>query len=102
MLSVTQLAHACGLSRTTVLYYESLGLLPAPPRSKGNFRQFGDKHLSCLRQICSYRSSGLKLGPRLTPCPVVGSTGGETITESERAPIGRKLPCVPRNLAKKA
>src|ERR1019366_9975140 len=61
MLSVTQLARACGLSRSTVLYYESLGLLPAPPRSQGNYRQFGDKHLRCLRQICRYRSAGLKL-----------------------------------------
>ena len=61
MLSVTQLARACGLSRTTVLYYESLGLLPAPSRSSGNYRQFGDKHLSRLRQICCYRSAGLKL-----------------------------------------
>src|SRR5271169_1883139 len=61
MLSVTQLARSCGLSRTTVLYYESLGLLPASSRSQGNYRQFGDKHLSCLRQICSYRSAGLKL-----------------------------------------
>ena len=61
MLSVTQLARACGLSRTTVLYYESLGLLPAPPRSQGNYRQFGDRHLNCLRQICCYRSAGLKL-----------------------------------------
>ncbi len=61
MLSVTQLARACGLSRTTVLYYESLELLPAPPRSQGNYRQFGDRHLSCLRQICCYRSAGLKL-----------------------------------------
>jgi DNA-binding transcriptional MerR regulator len=61
MLSVTQLARACGLSRTTVLYYESLGLLPATPRSQGNYRQFGDRHLSCLEQICRYRSAGLKL-----------------------------------------
>jgi DNA-binding transcriptional MerR regulator len=61
MLSVTQLARACSLSRTTVLYYESLGLLPASPRSTGNYRQYGDRHLSCLRQICSYRSAGLKL-----------------------------------------
>jgi DNA-binding transcriptional MerR regulator len=61
MFSVTQLARACGLSRTTVLYYESLGLLPKPPRSQGNYRQFGDQHLQHLRQICSYRSAGLKL-----------------------------------------
>ena len=61
MLSVTQLARACGLSRTTVLYYESLGLLPAPPRSPGNYRLFGDQHLSRLREICCYRNAGLKL-----------------------------------------
>jgi DNA-binding transcriptional MerR regulator len=61
MLSVTQLARACGVSRTAVLYYESLGLLPAPPRSTGNYRQYGEKHLSRLRQICSYRGAGLKL-----------------------------------------
>ena len=61
MLSVTQLARACGLSRTAVLYYESLGLLPAPPRSSGNYRQYGDTHVNRLRQIRSYRSAGLKL-----------------------------------------
>jgi DNA-binding transcriptional MerR regulator len=61
MLSVTQLARACGLSRTTVLYYESLGLLPPAPRSQGNYRQFSERHLTCLRRICSYRSAGLKL-----------------------------------------
>jgi len=61
MFSVTQLAHACGLSRTTVLYYESLGLLPAPPRSPANYRRYGDKQAARLRQICSYRDAGLKL-----------------------------------------
>ena len=61
MFSVTQLARACGLSRTAVLYYESLGLLPAPPRSRGNYRQYGERHLNRLRQICSYRSAGLNL-----------------------------------------
>ncbi len=61
MFSVTQLARACGLSRTTVLYYERLGLIPRPPRTEGNYRQFGEQHLSRLRQICSYRSAGLKL-----------------------------------------
>lgn len=61
MFSVTQLARACGLSRTAVLYYEALGLLPAPPRSRGNYRQYGDRHLQRLQQIGSYRSAGLKL-----------------------------------------
>ena len=61
MFSVTQLARTCGLSRTAVLYYESLGLLPVPPRSRGNYRQYGEWHLQRLQQICSYRSAGLQL-----------------------------------------
>ncbi len=32
-LTVTQLARACGLSRTTVLYYESAGLLKPARRN---------------------------------------------------------------------
>ena len=61
MLTVTQMARACGVSRTTVLYYESLGLLPAAPRSGSNYRIYGEKHLSRLRQICTYRGAGLRL-----------------------------------------
>ena len=35
-LSVTRLAKSCNLSRSTVLYYESIGLLTRPRRSPGN------------------------------------------------------------------
>jgi DNA-binding transcriptional MerR regulator len=60
-LTVTTLARACGLSRTTVLYYESIGLLKAARRSAGNYRLYGDKDLQRLRQICLYRAAGLEL-----------------------------------------
>jgi MerR family transcriptional regulator, thiopeptide resistance regulator len=60
-LTVTGLARACGLSRTTVLYYESLGLIRAARRSAGNYRVYGEKELERLRRICLYRTSGLKL-----------------------------------------
>ncbi len=39
MLTVTRLARRCGLSRSTVLYYESVGLLRASARSPGNYRE---------------------------------------------------------------
>jgi DNA-binding transcriptional MerR regulator len=61
-LTVTRLARACGLSRTTVLYYESIGLLKPVRRSAGNYRLYGDRDLERLRQICHYRGAGLKLG----------------------------------------
>ena len=61
-LTVTRLARACGLSRTTVLYYESIGLLKPARRSAGNYRLYGEKDLERLRQVCFYREAGLKLG----------------------------------------
>ena len=61
-LTVTRLARACGVSRTTVLYYESIGLLKPVRRSAGNYRLYGDKDLERLRQVCFYREAGLKLG----------------------------------------
>ena len=61
-LTVTRLARACGLSRGTLLYYESLGLVRPPRRSTGNYRLYGEKDLERLRQVCLYRDAGLKLG----------------------------------------
>src|SRR5690242_16883437 len=61
-LTVTRLARACGLSRSTVLYYESIGLLEPVRRSAGNYRLYGDRDLERLRQVCFYRDAGLKLG----------------------------------------
>ena len=60
-MTVMQLARACGLSRSTVLYYESMGLLKAARRSTGNYRVYGDRDLERLRQVCVYREAGLKL-----------------------------------------
>jgi len=61
-LTVTNLARACGLSRSTVLYYEAMGLLRPARRSAGNYRMYGESDLQRLRQICIYRGAGLKLG----------------------------------------
>lgn len=61
MLTVTKLAESCGLSRSTVLYYESIGLLRAPFRSAANYRGYTDGDAERLRQIRMYRDAGLKL-----------------------------------------
>jgi len=61
MWTVTQLARACGLSRSTLLYYESIGLLRPPSRSPANYRRYSSTDLARLEQICLYRNAGLKL-----------------------------------------
>lgn len=60
-MNVTELARACGLSRGTILHYESLGLLPRAARSASNYRRYGASDLERLRQVCVYRNAGLKL-----------------------------------------
>jgi DNA-binding transcriptional MerR regulator len=60
-MTVTKLARAAGLSRSTVLYYESIGLLGKVKRSAGNYRQYGEADALRLRQIRMYRDAGLTL-----------------------------------------
>jgi MerR family transcriptional regulator, thiopeptide resistance regulator len=61
MYTVSQLGRRCGLSRGTLLYYESIGLLKPPARTAGNYRGYLERDLVRLRQICVYRHAGLKL-----------------------------------------
>src|SRR6201993_3681010 len=61
MLSVTKLARRCGVSRTALLYYESIGLMPLPTRTGGNYRCYSEADVERLRAIRAYRNAGLKL-----------------------------------------
>jgi DNA-binding transcriptional MerR regulator len=60
-MTVTRLARSCNLSRSTVLYYEFIGLLKRPIRTSGNYRSYSERDLDRLRQICFYRDAGLTL-----------------------------------------
>ena len=61
MLSVTELAKTCGLSRSTILYYESVGLLRPARRTVSQYRMYGEREAARLRQIRAYRDAGLTL-----------------------------------------
>ena len=61
MLTVTKLARRCGVSRTALLYYESIGLMPPPQRSGGNYRCYSEADAQLLLRIRAYRSAGLTL-----------------------------------------
>ncbi len=61
MLRVSQFAKRSGISRTTILYYESCGLLKPALRSSGNYRLYGDRELRALDQIRLYRSMGMSI-----------------------------------------
>jgi DNA-binding transcriptional MerR regulator len=60
-MTVTKIGRAAGVSRSTVLYYESLGLLRPTRRTDANYRVYGERDLNRLRQIVGYRAAGLTL-----------------------------------------
>ncbi|MGR5307818.1 MerR family transcriptional regulator [Vibrio mediterranei] len=61
MLTVTQLARECNISRTTILYYERAGLLFPAHRSGNGYRWYGEKQVSRLKSILAYRSFGIPI-----------------------------------------
>ena len=61
MLTVTKLARRCGISRTALLYYESIRLIPPPQRSGSNYRYYDEADVQRLLAIRSYRDAGLTI-----------------------------------------
>jgi len=61
MLTVTKLARRCGVSRTALLYYESIGLMPPPARTDGNYRCYSEADAERLKRIRAWRNAGLSL-----------------------------------------
>ena len=60
-MKIGELAKATGCEVETIRYYERAGLLPAPPRSAGNFRRYGAQHVEQLSFIRHCRSLGMSL-----------------------------------------
>jgi Cu(I)-responsive transcriptional regulator len=47
-MNIGELARAAGTKMETIRYYERIGLLPAPPRTAGNYRDYLTAHVSRL------------------------------------------------------
>ena len=58
---ITHLARAFGLSRSTLLYYDRIGLLRPSSRSGSNYREYDAADRDRLARICRYRAAGLAL-----------------------------------------
>ncbi|WP_027409423.1 MerR family transcriptional regulator [Anoxybacteroides tepidamans] len=51
ILKIDDVAKQSGLSKRTIRYYEEIGLLPPPPRSKGGTRLYTQEHVEFLKKI---------------------------------------------------
>ena len=61
MYTMRDLCRDSGLSRSTILYYDSLELLKPVGRSAANYRLYSDESLKILKRICLYREAGVSL-----------------------------------------
>lgn len=61
MYTVGRLAKKYGLSRSTLLYYDSIGLLSPSSHTKGEYRKYTEADADLLNRICMYREVGVAL-----------------------------------------
>jgi MerR family transcriptional regulator, thiopeptide resistance regulator len=59
--SISKIARACGLSRSTLLYYDRLGLLRPSGRTGSGYRYYMTADLRRLERIRHFREAGLTL-----------------------------------------
>jgi len=60
-MTIGQLARQYGLSRSTLLYYDRIGLLKPSGRSAAGYRRYTERDAGALARICLYRQTGLSL-----------------------------------------
>ena len=58
---IGEVARRTGVKVPTIRYYEGIGLLPAPPRTEGNRRVYGDGDLHRLAFIRHARELGFEV-----------------------------------------
>jgi DNA-binding transcriptional MerR regulator len=59
--SISRLARAFGLSRSTLLYYDRIELLRPSGRTGSGYRSYSEKDYCRLERICQFRQAGLTL-----------------------------------------
>ena len=77
MYTVGELGQIFGLSRTALLYYDSIGLLRPSGRTQAGYRRYDEADRARLDRIVAFRSLGIRLaaiGP-LLDLPEEGRVG---------------------------
>ncbi len=76
MYSIGQMAKKFALSRSTLLYYDKIGLLKPSERSSSNYRLYTEEDYQKMVQIDVYRQAGMPLKQIISM--LVASTGSVT------------------------
>src|SRR4051812_24643043 len=86
---IGELARRAGVRRSAIRYYESIGLLPEPPRVAGQ-RRYARETLRTLSVIAAAQRAGLSLEEIREL--LATSSGAGAVSERLRAIATRKLP----------
>ena len=60
-MNIGELARAAETKAETIRYYERIGLLPAPPRTAGHYRDYSAAHVSRLTFTRRARDLGFSI-----------------------------------------
>lgn len=61
VMGIGALSEQTSVNIETIRYYERIGILPAPPRSEGGHRIYGEEHLKRLQFVRRSRELGFTL-----------------------------------------
>jgi MerR family transcriptional regulator, thiopeptide resistance regulator len=82
--SISRLARACGLSRSTLLYYDREGLLRPSGRTGSGYRYYTEADQRRLERICHFREAGLTLKEIRSVLSSGGKPGTKLLEERMR------------------
>ncbi|MGX1127845.1 MerR family copper efflux transcriptional regulator [Streptomyces glaucescens] len=112
-MRIGELATVTGLTTKTIRFYEQAGLLPAPPRTPGGYRDYPPQTVARLSFVRDAQAAGLTLAEIRSvlalrdsgqaPCAQVGELIEEHLAEIDRrmAELGQAR-TVLRELARRA
>jgi DNA-binding transcriptional MerR regulator len=90
-VTISALARTSGLSRSALLYYDRIGLLPAPRRSPSGYRLYSPGEIERLEQICLYRQMGIPLGEMKKLLDRSGGNDSVEILRRRLRVLGREM-----------
>lgn len=96
LISIGALARKVGCKVQTIRYYEQIGLLPAPPRTSGAQRRYGEGHREKLSFIRHARELGFPL-PAVRELLALSDEKDSDCTQADRI-ARRQLDAVNRRI----
>ena len=90
MHTVGQIARRFGISRSTLLYYDDIGLFSPSARSASNYRLYSDEDVRRMERISVYRDAGIPLDGSAQLLRADGD-GSVTVLERHLQELSREI-----------